>query len=271
MTDANGNDCLFIVPYMPKGGVGKTTTAAHLSYALSEYGKTLVIDTDPQGNLTNHLLDRSSFEDINKNLLEYFLKNLSFEDCLIEARPHNDTFKGLYLIGTPNNSQGLQDYIQSKFPTNPGQLKYLKKIAIANNFKFVIFDPPAALSLYTRYIITLATHVIPIIEPESFGFEAFIDLYHELEDIKEQFDVTFNNQMAVINKNDPKNGTHKHFLNKIKDSPFKPLFVINDTKNIPSCCARHILLQEFKPDNINNTVFSDIAKYFNNVLIKKQN
>ena len=39
-----------------KGGVGKTTTAVNVSACLAEKGaKTLVVDSDPQGNTTSGL------------------------------------------------------------------------------------------------------------------------------------------------------------------------------------------------------------------------
>ena len=48
-----------------KGGVGKTTLTYHLSYALSELGhRVLMIDADPQCNLTIYSIPEEAIHDI---------------------------------------------------------------------------------------------------------------------------------------------------------------------------------------------------------------
>lgn len=48
-----------------KGGVGKTTLTANLAFALAEQGqRVLLVDADPQGNLTSYLVDDEVVNDL---------------------------------------------------------------------------------------------------------------------------------------------------------------------------------------------------------------
>ena len=54
-----------ITIYNHKGGVGKTTLAVNIAFALSSLGKSvLLIDSDPQCNLTSYLLSDDVVDDL---------------------------------------------------------------------------------------------------------------------------------------------------------------------------------------------------------------
>ncbi|MDB6013963.1 MAG: ATPase [Gammaproteobacteria bacterium] len=53
------------VVFNHKGGVGKTTLTVNLAAAISEFGKrVLLVDSDPQGNLTSYLIEDSVVDDL---------------------------------------------------------------------------------------------------------------------------------------------------------------------------------------------------------------
>ena len=57
--------CPRLALFNHKGGVGKTTLTTNLAFAFSELPlRVLLVDADPQGNLTAHLVEESVVDDL---------------------------------------------------------------------------------------------------------------------------------------------------------------------------------------------------------------
>jgi cellulose biosynthesis protein BcsQ len=66
--EAKGRNSKRIVIYNHKGGVGKTTLTINIAFALAHLGKNvLLLDSDPQCNITSYLIDDVTLDDLLDN------------------------------------------------------------------------------------------------------------------------------------------------------------------------------------------------------------
>lgn len=162
-----------------KGGVGKTTLTFHLAHALAEQGhRTLLIDLDPQCNLTIYGMDQEALHDIWKE-----------EDAFVadfkSAQQKLATNKFSKLIGQPRSihfllkpvEDGVDDLPSLPPPRKlalnldliPGRLTmHLYEDAVARRWSEVYQGDPLAVRTVTR------PRELAIAYAQQFGYEFVI-------------------------------------------------------------------------------------------------
>ncbi|MGL6114007.1 ParA family protein [Cetobacterium sp. SF1] len=164
-----------IVIINQKGGEAKTTTSRNISEILSLKGfKTLVIDMDPQGNLTTNF-DISKREV--KTLYDVFNKEIDINDIVIKKT------EKLHVI--PNNIKMAKANMQ--FAGHPNWARLLKRFIkeLTESYDYIIIDCPPALDFSTYNALTAADEVIVTLQAEENSLEGISDLMDTIDDVRE--------------------------------------------------------------------------------------
>ena len=112
-----------------KGGVGKTTTAFNLGAGLSYQGfKTLLIDLDPQSNLTQSL----NFSKNKGNIVDLLKKEKPINECL------NKINDNLFIIPSTKELAYLQPKLMQDIGGNLRLKTALERLS--TSFDYVLID-----------------------------------------------------------------------------------------------------------------------------------
>ena len=131
-----------------KGGVGKTTLAFNLAGCLAKDGKkVLVIDLDPQGNLTNSFGlagVKSAGGSLGVNSPNHFVKNI-FLDDVENSVPAKTNIEGISLLASDGRLSSIQYEMVFNLDIQYKLREYLKELT---GYDVVLIDTPPTLGSF---------------------------------------------------------------------------------------------------------------------------
>ena len=171
------------------GGQGKTTTTLFLARKLALSYPTLVIDADPQHNLTTYL--GLELQPNQPTLLEFLKKSVPFEDTIYPV----EALQNLFLIPADDHLDNANEYLSS---SGMGAMMLSRRLEpLADSFKLCLIDSPPQRSQIAKTVIGAANFLVIPAEANIKGYGSLVRTL-DLLDFMQEMKATTAELMAVI-------------------------------------------------------------------------
>ena len=154
-----------------KGGVGKTTTTVNLGASLARRGhKVLLLDMDPQANLTVHVDKRPDLE-------SNTLTNLLVEDVPLKDLVQPTGMPNLFVVPSDTSLAGVEQVLANRI----GRETILREAVEVfekkhGDFDFLFLDCPPSLGVLSANALVAASHVVIPMQAEYLSLQGMAKL-----------------------------------------------------------------------------------------------
>lgn len=225
-----------------KGGVAKTTISANLAGGICRKypkSKILLIDIDPQSNLTYHFLPRKNIE---KNVSQLFKNEVYNQSDII----YRTRFENIDIIPSTIELSPTELIAGTIVDAHRRLDRYLQ--TIRNAYDLAIIDTPPSLGFFSMNAIMCANYLLIPSVPEKLSVSGIVDL---LKTIKVVRDITGKN-VSVLGimpvMVDRRYRSHNQILEEMAENfgdMYREDFMLNTNAPLKDSTARAKLIYEY--------------------------
>ena len=234
-----------------KGGVAKTTTTLNLGVAFAERGnRVLLIDLDPQGNLT--MSQGLNPDSIEQSMFDVLVHRLPLEQ-VIQAREVDIAVSSIDLAGA---DMALSSQI--------GRERALEKALapVKDRYDYIFIDTPPSLGLLTINAFVAATGVIVPVQTEYLSLRGLVQLENTLAMVRENLNPRVE-IVGIVPTMYDKRLTHSREADEILRESFGELVYhtrIRKTVRFAEAPVKGVSVLKYEPTGEAAEMYRDLAK-----------
>jgi chromosome partitioning protein len=234
-----------------KGGVAKTTTTLNLGVAFAEHGyRVLLVDLDPQGNLT--MSQGLNPDTIEQSMFDVLAHRLPIEQVIEECEVH--------IAVSSIDLAGADMALSSQI----GRERALEKALapIKDRYDYILIDTPPSLGLLTINAFVASAGVIVPVQTEYLSLRGLVQLENTLAMVRENLnpDVEI---MGILPTMYDKRVTHSREADEILRENFGDLVYntrIRKTIRFAEAPVKGTSVLAYEPDGEAAMLYRDLAK-----------